>query len=160
MPRPPAGPPEPGGAHPGGHSFETDPAHCGVHVHIGLGQHTAKTLRNLVNLVNAKEDLLTQALAIDPERREQWCAPVNQRFLRTLNERKPANLEDLARIWYNDNDWERHACTHYDSTRYRLLNLHAVWQKGTTNSGPSTAHFTPGRSRPTSSSAWRFPTKR
>ena len=25
MPRPPAGPPEPGGAHPGGHSFETDP---------------------------------------------------------------------------------------------------------------------------------------
>ena len=110
---------------------KTDPAHCGVHVHIGLGQHTAKTLRNLVNLVNAKEDLLTQALAIDPERRGQWCAPVSQRFLRALNERKPANLEDLARIWYDDNDWERHACTHYDSSRYRLLNLHAVWQKGT-----------------------------
>ena len=37
---------------------------CGIHVHIGLGEHTAKTLRNLVNLVNAKEDLLTAALQI------------------------------------------------------------------------------------------------
>ena len=39
---------------------------CGIHVHIGLGEHTAKTLRNLVNLVNAKEDLLTAALQISP----------------------------------------------------------------------------------------------
>ena len=52
-------------------------ASCGIHVHVGLGSHTPRTLRNLVNLVNAKEDLLTQAL------------------------------------------------------QYHLLNLHAVWQKGT-----------------------------
>ena len=42
---------------------------CGVHVHIGRGQHTPRTLRNLVNLVNAKEDLLTQALGISESRR-------------------------------------------------------------------------------------------
>ena len=34
---------------------------CGIHVHVGFGQHTPASLRRLVNLVNAKEDLLTQA---------------------------------------------------------------------------------------------------
>ena len=53
-----------------------DPS-CGIHVHVGLGEHTPKTLRNLVNLVNAKEDLLTQALQISPERRSRWCQPVD-----------------------------------------------------------------------------------
>ena len=37
---------------------------CGIHIHVGLGEHTPKTLRNLVNIVNAKEDLLTQSLGI------------------------------------------------------------------------------------------------
>ena len=45
---------------------------CGIHIHIGEGSHTPKTLRNLVNIVNSKEDLLTQALQISPERRERW----------------------------------------------------------------------------------------
>lgn len=41
-------------------------ATCGIHIHVGLGQHTPASLRRLVNLVNAKEDLLTQALGISP----------------------------------------------------------------------------------------------
>ena len=41
-------------------------ASCGIHVHVGLGSHTPRTLRNLVNLVNAKEDLLTQACRFPP----------------------------------------------------------------------------------------------
>ncbi len=106
-----------------------DPS-CGIHVHVGLGSHTPKTLRNLVNLVNAKEDLLTQALQISPARRERWCQPVDQDFLRTLNRRKPTTSEEFARIWYDDMCWEYHAHQHYDPSRYHLLNLHAVWQKG------------------------------
>ena len=110
---------------------KTDPAHCGIHVHIGLGEHTPKTLRNLVNIVNAKEDLLTQSLAIDPERRDCWCKPVDQNFLERLNSRKPKSMEALARIWYDDDDWRWRSNQHYDTSRYHLLNLHAVWQKGT-----------------------------
>ena len=111
------------GAHP-------DPS-CGIHVHVGLGEHTPRTLRNLVNLVNAKEDLLTQALRIAPERRDRWCRPVDPDFLERLNRAKPTSSEALARLWYDDRNWECHAHTHYDPTRYHLLNLHAVWQKGT-----------------------------
>ena len=106
-------------------------ASCGIHVHVGLGEHTPKTLRNLVNIVNAKEDLLTMALEIRPERRRQWCRPVDPDFLRRLNAKKPKTMEALAQLWYNDRDWRYHAHEHYDSSRYHLLNLHSVFQKGT-----------------------------
>ena len=104
---------------------------CGIHVHIGLGEHTPRTLRNLVNIVNAKEDLLTQALQISPERRGRWCQPVDPDFLRRLNAQKPRTSEDFARCWYATRDWERRAGYHYDESRYHLLNLHSVFQKGT-----------------------------
>ena len=106
-------------------------ASCGIHVHVGLGSHTPRTLRNLVNLVNAKEDLLTQALQISPARRERWCQPVDPDFLRRLNTQRPRTSEDFARCWYNTRDWERRAAHHYDDSRYHLLNLHSVFQKGT-----------------------------
>ena len=94
---------------------------CGIHVHIGLGEHTPKTLRNLVNIINAHEDLLTQALAISPDRRIRWCKSVDQRFLERLNRVKPQTSADLARLWYNDSNWEWHASEHYDPSRYHLL---------------------------------------
>ena len=104
---------------------------CGIHVHIGLGEHTPKTLRNLVNIINAKEDLLTMALQISPDRRHRWCAPVDPDFLNRLNTQRPRTSEDFARCWYNCRDWEDRASYHYDSSRYHLLNLHSVFQKGT-----------------------------
>ena len=104
---------------------------CGIHVHIGLGEHTPKTLRNLVNIVNAKEDLLTQALQISADRRDRWCQPVDPDFLRRLNTQRPRTSDDFARCWYNTRDWERRAHDHYDHSRYHLLNLHSVFQKGT-----------------------------
>jgi hypothetical protein len=107
-----------------------DPS-CGIHLHIGRGQHTPKTLRNLVNTINAKEDLLTQALQISPERRNRWCKPVEPRFLEQLNRRKPTNDAQFAQLWYDDLRWSARASDHYDYSRYHLLNLHSVFQKGT-----------------------------
>jgi hypothetical protein len=104
---------------------------CGIHVHIGRGQHTPRTLRNLVNQVNAKEDLLTQALGITPERRTRWCLPVDQEFLARLNRRKPTTDAAFAELWYHTDNWRFRASQHYDTSRYHLLNLHSVFQKGT-----------------------------
>ena len=107
---------------------------CGIHIHIGLGEHTPKTLRTLVNIVNAKEDFLTQALGITPERRSHWCRPVNPGFLEKLNKVKPKTMDEFAGIWYTENgsvgrpgDWHRAARSHYDNSRYHLLNLHAAF---------------------------------
>ncbi len=105
---------------------------CGLHIHIGLGEHTPQSLRRLVNIVNAKEDLLTQALGIDPARRERWCAPVSHAFLKELNRRKPETMDDFAALWYKHSggsSLNRRTCAaqHYDSSRYHLLNLHAAF---------------------------------
>ena len=107
-------------------------ASCGIHIHVGLGEHTPQSLRRLVNIVNAKEDLLTQALGISPERRGRWCQPVDPRFLAELNRKKPDTMEALAQLWYTTingryTDWRRHAASHYDMSRYHLLNLHAAF---------------------------------
>lgn len=94
---------------------------CGIHIHVGLGSHTPKTLRNLVNIVNAKEDLLTMALGITPERRGRWCKPVEPLFLQKLNSIKPKTMEDFARVWYtysdgSYSDWRRCALRHWGIT--------------------------------------------
>ena len=72
---------------------------CGIHVHIGLGEHTPASLRRLVNIVNAKEDLLTQALGIAPYRRERWCAPVAPEFLAALNRANRRRMEAAAALF-------------------------------------------------------------
>ncbi len=35
---------------------------CGIHIHVGAEQFTPKTLRNLVNLMASKEDMIYHAL--------------------------------------------------------------------------------------------------
>ena len=105
---------------------------CGIHIHIGLGEHTPQSLRRLVNIVNAKEDLLTMALGITPERRARWCRPIEPGFLAELNRSKPTSMEAFARLWYarsggTSSDWRRCAERHYDHSRYHLLNLHAAF---------------------------------
>ncbi len=105
---------------------------CGIHIHVGLGEHTPQSLRRLVNIVNAKEDLLTLALGIDPARRERWCKPVEADFLAQLNLYKPRTMDDFAALWYGHSggsfrDWRTCATHHYDQSRYHLLNLHAAF---------------------------------
>lgn len=106
---------------------------CGIHIHVGLGSHTPQSLRRLVNIVNAKEDLLTQSLGILPTRRARWCRPVEPEFLEALNRAKPTSFEAMAGLWYRHSDGdcphrpEVCASHHYDSSRYHLLNLHAAF---------------------------------
>ena len=107
-----------------------DPS-CGIHIHIGLGAHTPKTLRNLANLVASKEELLIASLGVRETRLDHYTKRTDPRFIQLLNQKRPTSMEAFAQLWYRDNDWQRHASDHYDGSRYRTLNLHSVWQKGT-----------------------------
>ena len=104
---------------------------CGVHIHIGKGDHTAKTLRNLVNIMAAHEEQIGRAIRIDMGRTTHYCQVVNHRFLERLNQRKPTTMSELADIWYegNGNNYDR--TQHYNGSRYHMLNLHATFTKGT-----------------------------
>ena len=101
---------------------------CGIHIHIDAKPHTLETLKNLVNLMAQKEDILYKALQVSFERL-RYCQKVNERLIDVINRKKPKTLEALADMWYFDTIGLRTA--HYNESRYRGLNLHATFTKGT-----------------------------
>ena len=115
--------------HAGGSSTPQDC--CGVHVHIGRGDHTPRTIRNLVNLVAAHEDQFIKVVNVDKERIARYCKKINPVFLEKLNVKKPDTFEKLADIWYEGNNADFHRNHHYNRSRYYMLNLHALFTKGT-----------------------------
>ena len=97
---------------------------CGVHIHIGKGDHTAKTIRNLVNIMAAHEQQIGRAIRIDAGRTGHYCQVVNHRFLDRLNREKPTTMHRLEDIWYEGNGADYGRSQHYNSSRYHMLNLH------------------------------------
>ncbi|MCI8650761.1 MAG: virulence associated protein [Anaerotruncus sp.] len=101
---------------------------CGIHIHVDASPFDAHTLRNLTNIMYAKEDLIYKALQVDVRRELHYCRKVEEDFLQELNRKKPASLTEVERIWYGGTS---RSDQHYDSSRYHCLNLHSVFQKGT-----------------------------
>lgn len=102
---------------------------CGIHIHIGADCFSIEKLKDLVNLMTSKEDLIYKALDIHPDR-IVFCKKTDRIFLQKLNENNPKEKTELAKIWYNTEhpEWHTH---HYDDTRYTHTNLHAYFTKGT-----------------------------
>lgn len=101
---------------------------CGIHIHVDASRYTPQTLRNLVNIIASKEDILYKALQID-QSRMRWCKKTNENLIETINRRKPRTMEQLKDIWYADSYRGRNE--HYNDTRYHGLNLHSTFTKGT-----------------------------
>lgn len=109
---------------------------CGVHIHIGLkgtdgNDHNAKTLRNLANIMASHEQLLIGAIKIARSRTTSYCKPVSPAFLERLNREKPVTMSGLADAWYESQPHWGQRSSHYNDTRYHMLNLHACFTKGT-----------------------------
>lgn len=105
---------------------------CGTHIHIGASDFTPKTVRNLVNNIASKEDLLIHALKVHENRLGRYCRKTNQRFLKELNEKKPETMAQLAAIWYDEPESRAvRGHGHYDNSRYTICNLHALFTKKT-----------------------------
>ena len=104
---------------------------CGVHIHIGAKGHTPQTLRNLANIMASHESLLTDALKLNRNRIARYCRTVDPAFLRELNRKKPQTMAKLADVWYTSQDEDYGRSQHYNGSRYRMLNLHATFTKGT-----------------------------
>lgn len=102
---------------------------CGIHIHVGAEQFTPKTLRNLVNLMASKEDMIYHALQIDPIREGRYCQKTDGTFLAKLNKKQPQTMAEFADIWYIQAPFGRNK--HYNCSRYHGLNLHATFTKGT-----------------------------
>ena len=101
---------------------------CGIHVHVNGAPFDARSLRNLTNIMRAKEDLIYKALNVNPARENRFCKKVDERFLEELNRKKPKTLDRIQDIWYQGHDGSN---IHYHLSRYRALNLHSLFSKGT-----------------------------
>lgn len=100
---------------------------CGIHVHVDASSHTPQTLRNIVNIMASKEDLLYKTLQVQVDR-EYYCKKADTRFLEDLNHKRPRTMDEVERMWYNGYGGRYN---HYDNSRYHALNLHSVFSKGT-----------------------------
>lgn len=101
---------------------------CGIHIHVDAARYTPQTLRNLVNIIASKEDILYRALQIDPARMS-YCKKTNEKLIEAINRKKPETMEALKDIWYAGSTGGRDE--HYNQTRYHGLNLHSTFTKGT-----------------------------
>jgi sulfur transfer complex TusBCD TusB component (DsrH family) len=102
---------------------------CGIHVHIDGSNHTAKSLKNVINIMASKEDLIYRALEIDSERQRKYCKKVNSKIVEKIKANKNLSMVELSDIWYDGYYGDRNR--HYHDSRYFGLNLHATFSKGT-----------------------------
>lgn len=102
---------------------------CGLHIHIDGANHTAKSLRNAINIMASKEDMLYRALNLDFTRYGRWAKKVNPSIIEKVNKVKPSTLNEMADVWYSQTSDSR--SSHYNDSRYHGLNLHNIWYRGT-----------------------------
>jgi len=121
---------------------------CGVHIHVGLKgldgrDHTAQSLRNLANIMAAHESQIGRAIRIDEGRTGHYCKTVNPDFLRLVNKRKPKTMQALAKTWYEGNHATYSQMSHYNDSRYHMLNLHPgmAYTLGSTDHAKPTVEF-------------------
>ena len=98
---------------------------CGLHVHVDVADYEAQNVKNLVNMVAMREDMILKALGTQERRIRRWCQKVDVRFLQNLNSVSKLSLGKIEAAWYGG---ESRRNIHYDDSRYRVLNLHSLWQ--------------------------------
>lgn len=96
---------------------------CGIHIHVDASAFDSSTMKNLVNIMASKEDLIFKALQVQPSR-IHYCEKLNPIFVDTVNQRNPKTLEQLMRIW----NGQEGMC---GQDRYHSLNLCSVSKHGT-----------------------------
>jgi len=100
------------------------PSCCGIHVHIDSANHTPRSIRNFINIIASKNDLLYKALQIEPERM-RFCKKMDAALVEKINRRKPKTMAAIESIWYEGYSESR--STHYHNSRYHFLNLHSFF---------------------------------
>jgi hypothetical protein len=97
---------------------------CGIHIHLDGADHTARSIRNLVNIIASKNDLFYKALQIEPTRMG-YCKKMDEILVEKINRKKPKTLAQIESLWYEG--YSESTTRHYHSSRYHFLNLHSFF---------------------------------
>lgn len=96
----------------------------GIHIHLDGRDHTPRSIRNFMNIIYSRNDLLYDALQIE-QRRMRYCKKMDQTLVQRLNKKKPTAMKQIEDIWYQDYSERRER--HYHESRYHFLNLHSLF---------------------------------
>ncbi len=97
---------------------------AGIHIHVDAAAFNTKQLTNLSKIIYKQEEILIRALGISQSRLNRYTRRTDSRFINEINRQKPQTRRQLAQIWYDSTNINR---GHYDQSRYRILNLHSVF---------------------------------
>lgn len=96
----------------------------GIHIHLNGGDHSPRSLRNFINIIYSRNDLLYDSLQIEATRMG-YCKKMDASLVERMNQRKPKSLEQIENIWYEGYGSSR--SRHYHESRYHFLNLHSFF---------------------------------
>ena len=96
----------------------------GIHIHLDGRDHTPKSIRNYMNIIYSRNDLLYDALQIE-QRRMQFCKKMDESLVHKMNRSKPTTFNQIEDIWYQGYGERRER--HYHESRYHFLNLHSLF---------------------------------
>nr|DAZ39482.1 MAG TPA: Putative amidoligase enzyme [Caudoviricetes sp.] len=97
---------------------------CGIHIHLDGADHTARSIRNFVNIIASKNDLFYKALQIEPSRMG-YCKKMDEILVEKINRKKSKTLAQIESLWYEG--YSESTTRHYHSSRYHFLNLHSFF---------------------------------
>jgi len=123
---------------------------CGIHIHINAAPFNAPKLRNLVNIMAAKEDMIYRALQVSRGRETSYCQKIDPLFLERINRQKPSTMESGTTAVMAAGSITITAAT--TVSIFTACSRKARW-----NSALSMAIFTPEKSRHISNSALPLP---
>ena len=102
---------------------------CGIHIHLDGAEHTARSIRNFVNIIASRNDLFYKALEIKNERM-RYCKRMDDILVEKMNRKKPKTMREIEDIWYEGYSESR--SRHYHNSRYHFLNLHSFFRRNRT----------------------------
>ena len=106
---------------------------CGIHVHVDGANHTPESLSRLLNFAIGRQDLFYEALQIG-DRADRWCHKISPELFKAMKRNGRQSRNAAEYVWYsprNDGYEGGISHSHYNTTRYHGINLHAFFTKGT-----------------------------
>lgn len=94
---------------------------CGIHLHVDGAAFTVQSLKNLLNIVRAHQDLIYKALEVGSGR-SGYCKKLESDLVDRAKGAK--QMDRLADIWYRGSGCRT---AHYNDSRYHIVNLHSYF---------------------------------
>lgn len=105
-------------------AFSEEQNRTGIHIHCDGSDHTPRSLKNFMNIIYSRNDLLYESLQIE-QQRMRYCKKMDEDLVNRMNSKKPKTMQEIEEIWYAGYGPVRNQ--HYHQSRYHFLNLHSFF---------------------------------